>query len=160
MLQAPDIRLSAAKGKLSSCLILSSRRLRMWRTRSGGDVPYSPSLGPEPADLGDVDMELPPQVSSAPAEAASFSEPSAPEFVQEDVEMEVETPQTIPVIDVCLCSERVRIGCLTSPDLLSEERFSVESISFQVELMTLKLWSFVDPKFAVEANRSSFGYHT
>ena len=94
------------------------------------------------------------------AEATSLSEPSAPEFVQEDVEMEVETPQTIPVIDVCLCSERVRIGCLTSPDLLSEERFSVESISFQVELMTLKLWSFVDPKFAVEANRSSFGYHT
>ena len=34
------------------------------------------------------------------------------------------------MIDVCLCSERVRIGCLTSPDLLSEERFSVESISF------------------------------
>ena len=73
-MNAPGTRhsLSAAKGKLSSCLILSSRRLRMWRTRSDGDVPYSPSLGPEPADLGDVDMELPPQVSSAPAEAASF----------------------------------------------------------------------------------------
>ena len=94
----------------------------------GGDVPYSPSLGPEVADLADVGMELPPEVSSAPAEAASFSERSAPEFVQEDVEMEVETPQTIPMIDVCLGSEQVRIGCLTSSDLLSEERFSVESI--------------------------------
>ena len=46
------------------------------------------------------------------------------------VGMEVEPPQSIPMIDVCLCSERVRISCLTSPDLLSEERFSVESISF------------------------------
>ena len=96
----------------------------------GGDVPYSPSLGPEHADLADVDMDLPLEASSAPAEAASFSERDAPEFQSEDVEMEVEQPQTIPMIDVCLCSERVRIGCLTSPDLLSEERFSVESISF------------------------------
>ena len=129
----------------------------------GGDVPYSPSLGPEPADLADVDMELSPQVSSASAEAASFSEPSAPEFVQEDVEREVETPQMIPMIDVCLCSERVRIGCLTSPDLLSEERFSVESISFSggahdsevVELCgsKVRLWKPTGP-------RSSFGYHT
>ena len=95
----------------------------------GGDVPYSPSLGPEHADLADVDMDLPLEASSAPAEAASFSERDAPEFQSEDVEMEVEQPQTIPMIDVCLCSERVRIGCLTSPDLLSEERFSVESIS-------------------------------
>ena len=70
------------------------------------------------ADLADVGMELPPEVSSAPAEAASFSERSAPEFVQEDVEIEVERRQTIPMIDVCLCSERVRVGCLTSPDLL------------------------------------------
>lgn len=44
--------------------------------------------------------------------------------------MEVEAPQTIPMIDVCLCPKRVRIGCLTSPDLLSEERFSVKSVSF------------------------------
>ena len=76
----------------------------------GGDVPYSPSLGPEVADLADVGMELPPEVSSAPAEAASFSERSAPEFVQEDVEIEVERRQMIPMIDVCLCSERVRVG--------------------------------------------------
>ena len=76
------------------------------------------------------DMDLPLEASSAPAEAASFSERDVPEFQSEDVEMEVEQPQTIPMIDVCLCSERVRIGCLTSPDLLSEERFSVESISF------------------------------
>ena len=102
----------------------------MEQAGEGGDVPYSPSLGPEHADLADVDMDLPLEASSAPAEAASFSERDAPEFQSEDVEMEVEQPQTIPMIDVCLCSERVRIGCLTSPDLLSEERFSVESISF------------------------------
>ena len=46
----------------------------------GGDVPYSPSLGPEHADLADVDMDLPLEASSAPAEAASFSERDAPEF--------------------------------------------------------------------------------
>ena len=53
-------------------------------------------MGPDHADLADVDMDLPLEASSAPAEAASFSERDAPEFQSEDVEMEVEQPQTIP----------------------------------------------------------------
>ena len=43
MLQAPDIRLSAAKGKLSSCLILSSRRLRIWSELLTLEVEVSPN---------------------------------------------------------------------------------------------------------------------
>eukprot|EP00435_Cladocopium_sp_Y103_P018227 s27_g4.t1 len=97
-------------------------------------VPSQPF--PELVDPADVDMELPPAVSSAPAEAVSFSEGSAPEFAQEDVAMDLDEPteqrepMDIAMIDVCQCSAQIRIGCLTSPDLLFQERLSVESISF------------------------------
>ena len=123
-MNAPGTRHSAECRKRQAEYFLSSRRLTMWSKLLTLEVEV------ETSPTHHLWVLNPPQVSSAPAEAASFSEPSAPEFAQEDVEMEVETPQTIPMIDVCLCSERVRIGCLTSPDLLSEERFSVESISF------------------------------
>ena len=68
--QAPDIRLSAAKGKLSSCLILSSRRLRIWSKLLTLEVEVETSPTHHlwvlnPPDLADVDMELPPEVSSA-----------------------------------------------------------------------------------------------
>eukprot|EP00435_Cladocopium_sp_Y103_P017696 s2757_g4.t1 len=103
------------------------------------DAPYSPSLGPEePADEpADVNMEMLPEASSAPAEGAPSvaAEQSAPEFAQEDVAMDFEATDhrlsmDISMIDVCQCSEQIRIGCLTSPDLLFQERLSVESISF------------------------------
>ena len=108
------------------------------------DAPYSPSLGPdEPADEpADVNMEMLPEASSAPAEAAPSvpAEQSAPAFAQEDVAMDFDAtdfepsdhrlPMDISMIDVCQCSEQIRIGCLTSPDLLFQERLSVESISF------------------------------
>eukprot|EP00435_Cladocopium_sp_Y103_P042348 s2111_g11.t1 len=103
------------------------------------DAPYSPSLGPEePAnEPADVNMEELPEASSAPAEAApsAVAEQSAPEVAQEDVAMDFEAtdhrlPMDISMIDVCQCSEQIRIGCLTSPDLLFQERLSVESISF------------------------------
>ena len=100
------------------------------------DAPYSPSLGPEPVDHADVDMDVQPPVSSTPAEAASFSEQSVPEVAQEDVAMDFEaTEEREPMdissmFDVCQCSTLVQVGCLTSPDLLFEERLSVESISF------------------------------
>eukprot|EP00435_Cladocopium_sp_Y103_P068742 s379_g32.t1 len=103
------------------------------------DAPYSPSLGPEePADEpADVNMEMLPEASSAPAEAApsAAAEQSAPGVAQEDVAMDFEAtdhrePMDISMIDVCQCSEQIRIGCLTSLDLLFQERLSVESISF------------------------------
>eukprot|EP00435_Cladocopium_sp_Y103_P041539 s3181_g11.t1 len=66
---------------------------------------------------------------NAPSAAA---EQSAPEVAQEDVAMDFEAtdhrlPMDISMIDVCQCSEQIRIGCLTSPDLLFQERLSVES---------------------------------
>eukprot|EP00435_Cladocopium_sp_Y103_P002532 s6253_g1.t1 len=78
-----------------------------------------------------------PEASSAPAEAAPSvaAEQSAPEVAQEDVATDFEAtdhrePMDISMIDVCQCSEQIRIGCLTSPDLMFQERLSVESISF------------------------------
>eukprot|EP00435_Cladocopium_sp_Y103_P022260 s5608_g5.t1 len=72
------------------------------------DAPYSPSLGPE--EPVDVDMELPPEVSSAPAEAASSAaaEQSAPEVVQEDVAMDFEATDHREPMDISMMLHRAR----------------------------------------------------